>query len=107
MHEELRSKGLREKVETLRDPDHMIEVLQIIGLKYKTMVDLRSGFLIKSLLNSQRLVIIGCLNLNLRREKILIYKMGSLLVESVVKSTLVIALSEWIFTLVVARVVTR
>ena len=34
-----------------------MKVLQRIGLKYKTSLDLRSGFLIKSLLSSQKL---GC-----------------------------------------------
>ena len=42
--------------------------------------------LIKFLLNSQELVVIGCLTLNSIREKVLINQMRSQLVESVVKT---------------------
>ena len=85
----------------------MIEVLQIIGFKYNSSLHLRSGFLIKSLLNSQKLMVIGCLTLNSIREKVLIYQMRSQLVETVVKSTTVIVLRGQIIALVVERVITR
>ena len=40
---------------------------QRIGLRYKTSLDLRSGFLVKFLPSSLRLVVIGCLTLSLIR----------------------------------------
>ena len=55
----------------------------------------------------QELVVIGCLTLNSRREKVLIHKMRSQLVENVVKSTMLISLRGRIFSLVIERVVTR
>ncbi|TMX04404.1 hypothetical protein EJD97_008955 [Solanum chilense] len=64
---------------------------------------LRSGFLIKSLSNSQKLVMIGCLVLNSRREKVLIHQMGSQIMESVMKSTMVISLRGQIIALIVER----
>ena len=85
----------------------MMEILQRIGFKYNTILDLRSRFQIKSLLRSQKLVVIGCLTINSRREKVVTYQMGSQLVESVVKNTMVIALRGRIIALVVERVVTR
>ena len=72
-----------------------------------TSLYLRSGILIQSLKNSQELVVIGFLTLNSRREKVVTYQMGSQLVESVVKNTMVIALRGRIIALVVERVVTR
>ena len=103
------SKGqvLREKLEMLREQGHLIEVPQRIGLRYKTSLDLRSRFQIKSLHNLQELVVIGCITLNSRREKVLIHQIRSQLVESVVKITMVIALMGWIIALVVERVVTK
>ena len=80
-----------------------MEVLQRIGLRHKTSLNLRSGFLIKSLQNSQELVVIGCLTLNSRREKELINLMKSQLVKSVARSTMVIALRGRIIVLVVVK----
>ena len=84
-----------------------MKILQRIGLRYKTSLNLRTVFLINSLPNSQMLVVIGCLTLNSRREKVLIHQIRSQLVESVVKITMVIALMGWIMALVVERVVTK
>ena len=85
----------------------MIEVLKRLGLRLMTSLYLRSGILIQSLKNSQELVVIGFLTLNSRREKVVTYQMGSQLVESVVKNTMVIALRGRIIALVVARMVRR
>ena len=52
--------------------DLMVVVMQRIGLRYKTSLNLRSGFQIKSLPNTQDLVVIGCVTLNSRRENVLI-----------------------------------
>ena len=81
--------------------------LQRIGLRYKTSLDLISRFQVKSLPISQRLVVIGFLTLSSRREKILSHQPGSQLVESVARSTIVIALRGRIISLVVERVGTR
>ena len=80
---------------------------QKIGMRYKTSLDLRRGFRIKSLKNSQELVVIGCRTLKSRRKKLLIHQIRSQLVDSVVKSTMVISLRKRIIALVVATVVTR
>ncbi len=85
----------------------MMEAPQKIGFKYKISLDLRNAVQIKSLPNFQELVVIGCLTLNLRREKVQIHQMRSQLVESVVRNTMMIALRGPIIALVVARVVTR
>ena len=90
-----------------RGNDRLMEVIQRIGLRYKISLNLRSGVQIKSLQNSQELVVIGCLTLNSRREKVLIHQMRSQLVESVARSTMVIALRGRIIALVVERVVTK
>ena len=55
----------------LKEKNHLMEVLKRIGLKYKTILDLRNEFQIKSLPNSQKLGDIGCLTLNSRGEKVL------------------------------------
>ena len=86
---------------------NLIEDPQRIDLRYKISLNLRSRVQIKSLPNSQELVVIGCLNQNLRREKVLIKQWRSQLVESVVKSTMVSALRGRIIALVVAGVVTK
>ena len=83
---------LREKVEMLRGLGHLIEAPQRIGLKYKISLNLRSGAQIQSISNSKELVVIGCLTLNLEREKVLIRQRRSQLIESVVKSTMMSAL---------------
>ena len=107
MKEGLRRQGIREKLEMLKEKGNFMEVLQRIGLEYKTRLNSRSGFLIKTLPNSQELVLIGCLTLNSRRKKVLIHQMRSQLVESVVKITMAIALRGQIIALDVERVVTR
>ena len=104
MQEGLKRQGRSERVDMLSEQGHMMEFLQRINLKYMTSADLRIGFLIKSLKNSQKLLVIGCLTLNSKRVKVLIHQMGSQLVESVVKSTMLIALRGWIISLVVKRV---
>ena len=84
---------------------HLMEAPKRIGLRYKISLNLRSGVQIKSLPNSQELVVIGCLTLNIIREKGMINQRRSRLVESVVKSTMVSVFRGRITTLVVARVV--
>ena len=81
---------------------NLIEDPQRIDLRYKISLNLRSRVQIKSLPNSQELVVIGCLTLNLRREKVLIHQWRSQLVESVVKTTMVSSLIGRIIALVVA-----
>ena len=85
----------------------MIEVPQRIGLRYKTSLDLRSGFQFKYLPSSQKIVVIGCLTLNSIREKVLIHQPRSQVVESVARSTMVIALRGHIIIWVMVRVGTR
>ena len=84
-----------------------MEAPQRNRLEIKIRLNLRSGVQIKSLQNSQDLVVIGCLTLNLRREKVLIHQRRRQLVEGVVKSTMVSALRGWIISFVVPRVVTK
>ena len=81
----------------------MMEVLQRIGLRYKTSLDLRNEFLIKFLQSSLRLVVIGFLTLRLRREKVLVQS-RSQLVESVAISTMVIVLKGRMIVFVVVKV---
>ena len=85
MKEGLRRKEIREKVELVRGLGHSIESSQRIGLIYKININVRRRVQIKSVPNSQYLVVIGCLTLNLRREKVLIHQKRSQLVVSVVK----------------------
>ena len=84
-----------------------MELPQRIGLGYKTSLNFGSEFQIKYLPNSQVLVVIGCLTIYSRGEKVLKTKWEANLEECVVKSTTVIALRVRIIALVVARVVTR
>ena len=79
-----------------------MEVLQRIDMRYKTCLGLRSGFQVKSLPSSKRLVDVGCLTLSSRREKVLIHQPRSQLMESVARSTMVI--KGQIIVLVVERV---
>ena len=65
----------------LRRQDLLIEVLQRIGLRYKTRLDLRSEFQVKSLPSFERLVVIGYLTLNSKRKKVLIHQSRRQLVE--------------------------
>ena len=85
----------------------MMEVLKRIGLKYKTRLDLRSKFLIKFLPSSPSLVVIGCLTLSLKRERVLLHQPKIQLVESVARSTILIVLRGWSIVLVVVKVGTR
>ena len=94
MQEGLRRQGLREIIDMLRGKDHMIEVIQRKGLKYKTSLDLRRGFLVKSLSGFWNQEVIGFPTLNSRKEKVLIHQPRIQFVESVVKITMVIALRE-------------
>ena len=94
MQEGLKKQELKEKVEMLRGLGHLMEAPKGIGLRYKISLNLRSGVQIKSLPNSQELVVIGCLTLNLRRENVLIHQRRSQLVKSLVKSTMVSALRD-------------
>ena len=107
MKEGLRRKEIREKVELLRGLGHLMESSQRIGLIYKININVRRRVQIKSVPNSQYLVVIGSLTLNLRREKVLINQKGSQLMESVVKSHMVSDLRGWIISLVVESVVTK
>ena len=107
MQEGLSKQGLNRRVDMQRGQDHLIEVLQRIGLKYKTSLDLINVFQIKSLPSSQKLVVIECLTLYSRGEKVLNHQSRSQFVESVVKSTMVVTLKGYIIALVVARVVTK
>ena len=87
----------------LRSLGDLIEALQTIGMTYKISLNLRTKDQIKSLRISQDLVVIGCLTINLRREKVLIHQRRSQLVQTVLKSTMVSALRGWIIVLVVER----
>ena len=107
MKEGLRRKEIREKVELVRGLGHSIESSQRIGLIYKININVRSRVQIKSVPNSQYLVVIGFLTLNSKRKKVLIHQIRSQLVESVEKNIMVIALRGRIISLVVERVVTR
>ena len=76
----------------LRGQDHLKGVLQIIGLRYKTSLGLRSMFQDNILPSSQRLVVLGFLTLSSRREEVIIHQPRNQLVESEARSTMVIAL---------------
>ena len=102
-----KSQGLRGRVEMLRGQDLFMEVLQTIGLIYKTRLDYRRGFLIMFLTSSLRLVVIGCPTIILVREKVLLHQSRSQLVESVARSTMVIFLRERTIVLVMVKVGTR
>ena len=91
----------------LRGIGHLMEAPQIKGLRYKIGLNLRSRVQIKSLQNFQELVVIGCLTLNLRMEKVLIHQRRSQVVEGEVKRTLMSAFRGRIIALVVDRVVTK
>ena len=91
----------------LRRQDLLIEVLQRIGLRYKTRLDLRSEFQVKSLPSFERLVVIGYLTLNSKRKKVLIHQSRRQLVESVARSTMVIVLRGQKIVLAVVKVGTR
>ena len=95
--------GLRGRVEMLREKDHLMEVLQGIGFRYKTSLGVRSEFQVKFLPNSQRLVVIGCLTLCLWGEKVLIHQPISQLGESMPRNTMVIALRGRTIVLVVVK----
>ena len=84
-----------------------MEALQRMGLRYKISLNLRSGVKIRSLENSQKLVVIGSLTLYLRREKVQIHQRRRELVECDVKSSMVSSLRGRIIDLVVATVVTK
>ena len=90
----------------LKEKNHLMEVLQIIGLKYKTLY-LRNGFLIKFHTISRRLVITRIINGELRRENLVIHQRRKQLVESVIKTTMVVGLRGQIIALVVERLVRR
>ena len=107
MQEGLMRQQISEKVKILLGLRHLMEVHQRIGLTYKTSLNLRSGFQIKSIQNSQELVLIGCITLYSIREKVIIHQMRTQRVESIVIITMVICLRGRIIALVVARVVTK
>ena len=86
-----------------RGKDLMMEVLQREGLKYKISLDLRRGFLTKFLLSFLSLGMIGCLNLSLNMEGILVHQPKSQLVESVARITKVIDLRGRTIVLVVVK----
>ena len=88
MQEGLRMQEIKQKVEVLRGLDHLMEAPQIIGLRYKISLNLRSRVQIQSPQNSQELVVRRCLTLNLRKEKVLIHQWRSQLVECAVKSSM-------------------
>ena len=57
LHERrVRRQGIRERVHKLREEDHLMKVLQRIGLKHKLRLDLKSRFVIKFYKNSLRVV---------------------------------------------------
>ena len=85
----------------------MVEVLQRMALRYKTNLGLRSGFQVKFLPSSQRILVRGCLTLISISERVLIHQPRSQLVESVARSTMVIYLSVRTIVLVVVKVGTR
>ena len=99
--------GLRGRVEMLRSQYRLREVLQRIGLRYKTSLDLRGGILDRFLPSSLRVVVIGCQTLSLRREKVLVHQPRSQLVECLGRNTIVIALKGTDNFFVVVKVGTR
>ena len=90
-----------------RGKDLLMEVLQRIGLRYKTSLGLRSRFQVNFLPSSQSLVVIGCLTLSLKTKGILVHEQSSQLGNGVARSIMVIALREWIIVLVLVKVGTK
>ena len=78
-----------------------------VGLTFKTILGSRRGFLVKFLLNLPMLVIIGCLTLSLRREEVLAHRVIRQNLESVARSTMVIAFLGLTISYGVAKVATR
>ena len=72
-----------------RGQDLFMVVLQSVGIIFKTSLGLRRGFLIKFLLSSPSLEMIGCLNLSLKRERVLVLQLRILLVPSLERVILV------------------
>ena len=91
----------------LRGEDLLMEVLQRIGITYKTNLDLRTGIQVKSHPSSKNIVVIVCLTLNSRREKVQIHQLRSQLVESVARSTMVTAFIGCIIVFIVESARTR
>ena len=86
---------------------NLMEAPQGIGLTYKKILNLISVVQIKSVQNSQELVVIGCLTLNIIRENVLIHRRSIQLVVIVVKITMVSDIRGGIISLVLAKVVTK
>ena len=91
MHEEFRSQRLSERVGMLRERGHFMEVLPRIGLKYKTSLDLRSGFLIKFYASLLSMMMTWEVNRELKREGVEIHQMRILHVPSMERIILVTA----------------
>ena len=100
-------KGLRERVEMLKWPDLLSDFLLIIGLRYKTSLDVRNGFLVKFIPISLRLLMIGCLTLRRRREKALVHQPKNKLVGSIERGTMSIYIRLHTMLLVVVKGGTR
>ena len=66
--------GLRERVEIPRGKHLLIVVLQNEGFISKTSLGSRRGFLIKFLLSSLSIGMIGCLTLILKRKEVLVHQ---------------------------------
>ena len=96
-----------EKVWRTRWQSHMKVVSQMVGLTFKTSIDLKRGFLINILPNFQRMMMIGCLAICLKSEEVLAHQARSQHVESLARSIMVIALLGHTITLGVEREDTR
>ena len=92
--QQVQATRIKRKVKDAKRAKSLKLVLLMISWISKTGLDLRRNFLIKFLLSFPRLVMIGCLNLSLKREKVLVHQARHQLVESVARSTMVIALLE-------------
>ena len=80
----------KRKSRMLRGQGHLMMLLQRVGLISKTSLSLRKGFLTKFHTISLTPVMIGCLTLSLRRERILVHQPRSQLVKSVARNIIMI-----------------
>ena len=97
----------RRKSTMLRGQDLLMMVFQKLSLRYKTSLDLIRGLQFKYLPKSQNVVVIGCLTLNPRTEKVLIHQPRIKFVGSVATNTMVIVLTGHIIVFVVEIFLTR
>ena len=75
--QQVEGKVLTEGVEMPRGKVLLMVVFQRVGLRYKTSLGLRKGFLIKFVPSSLRIGMIRCLTLSQKREWILVHQRKS------------------------------